>query len=48
MDPVYLDSPIGEDRDLHMGDFTEDRTALVPADATTYQLLEEQTTPFPA
>ena len=34
-------SPTKED-DSHLGDFTEDRTALAPADATSYQLLKEQ------
>jgi RNA polymerase primary sigma factor len=40
--PVSLETPIGEEGDSHLGDFIEDRTALAPADAASYQLLKEQ------
>ena len=40
--PVSLETPIGEEGDSHLGDFIEDRAALAPADAASYQLLKEQ------
>ena len=41
-EPVSLETPIGEEEDSHLGDFIEDRNALAPADAASYQLLKEQ------
>ena len=41
-EPVSLETPIGEEEDSHLGDFIEDRGALAPADAASYQLLKEQ------
>ncbi len=41
-EPVSLETPIGEEDDNHLGDFIEDRSALAPADAASYQLLKEQ------
>ena len=41
-EPVSLETPIGEEEDNHLGDFIEDRSALAPADAASYQLLKEQ------
>ena len=40
-EPVSLETPIGEEEDSLLGDFIEDRTALPPADAASYQLLKE-------
>lgn len=40
--PVSLETPIGEEEDSHLGDFIEDRSALAPAEAASYQLLKEQ------
>ena len=40
--PVSLETPIGEEEDSHLGDFIEDRKALAPAEAASYQLLKEQ------
>ena len=40
--PVSLATPIGEEEDSHLGDFIEDRGALAPAEAASYQLLKEQ------
>ncbi|MFC1935781.1 sigma-70 family RNA polymerase sigma factor, partial [Chloroflexota bacterium] len=40
--PVSLETPIGEEGDSHLGDFIEDRAALAPVDAASYQLLKEQ------
>ena len=41
-EPVSLETPIGEEEDSHLGDFIEDRSALAPIDAASYQLLKEQ------
>ena len=41
-EPVSLETPIGEEEDSHLGDFIEDRGALAPAEAASYQLLREQ------
>ena len=41
-EPVSLETPIGEEEDSSLGDFIEDRAALAPADAASYQLLREQ------
>lgn len=40
--PVSLESPMGEEEDSHLGDFIEDRNALLAADAASKQLLKEQ------
>ena len=41
-EPVSLETPIGEEEDNHLGDFIEDRGALAPAEAASFQLLKEQ------
>ena len=41
-EPVSLEMPIGEEGDSLLSDFIEDRTALAPIDAASYQLLKEQ------
>ena len=41
-EPVSLETPIGEEEDSHLGDFIEDRNAPAPADAASFQLLNEQ------
>ena len=41
-EPVSLDSPVGEEEDSHLGDFIEDQEAVVPADAASYILMQEQ------
>lgn len=41
-EPISLETPIGEEEDSHLGDFIEDKTALAPIDAASYQLLKEQ------
>ena len=40
--PVSLETPIGEEQDSHLGDFVEDRNALAPAEAASYQMLKAQ------
>jgi len=39
---VSLDTPIGEADDSHLGDFIEDSDAIVPVDAASFILLQEQ------
>ncbi len=41
-EPVSLDTPIGETDDSHLGDFIEDSDAIVPIDAASFILLQEQ------
>ncbi len=41
-EPVSLETPVGEEEDSHLGDFIEDPTAPLPAEAASYQLLREQ------
>ena len=41
-EPVSLDTPIGEEDDSHLGDFIEDGDAVVPLDAASFLLLQEQ------
>ncbi|MFT7086716.1 MAG: RNA polymerase primary sigma factor [Rickettsiales bacterium] len=44
-DPVSLESPVsGDDDDSILGDFIEDKTAVLPSDATLYSKLKEVTT----
>jgi len=43
-EPVSLDTPIGEEDDSHLGDFIEDSDAVVPLDAASFLLLQEQLT----
>ncbi|MBQ4049834.1 MAG: RNA polymerase sigma factor RpoD [Clostridia bacterium] len=42
MDPVSLETPIGEEDDSHLGDFIEDNNASSPQDAASSSLLKEQ------
>lgn len=41
-EPVSLETPIGEEEDSALGDFIEDDTAVVPLDAASFILLQEQ------
>jgi RNA polymerase primary sigma factor len=41
-EPVSLETPIGEEEDSHLGDFVEDADAVVPIDAASFILLQEQ------
>lgn len=43
-EPVSLDTPVGDERDAHIGDFLSDDAALTPLDAASYELLKEQMT----
>ncbi len=42
MDPVSLETPIGEEDDSHLGDFIEDKVTVSPNDYTYNQLLKEE------
>ena len=41
-EPVSLETPIGEEEDSHLGDFIQDDSVPVPADAAAFTLLKEQ------
>ena len=41
-DPVSLETPIGEEDDSHLGDFSQDEDSPAPQDAASYTLLREQ------
>jgi RNA polymerase primary sigma factor len=41
-EPVSLETPIGEEDDSNLGDFIEDSDAIVPVDAASFILLQEQ------
>jgi RNA polymerase primary sigma factor len=41
-EPVSLETPIREEEDSHLGDFIEDSEAVVPIDAASFILLQEQ------
>src|SRR2546423_3712513 len=41
-EPVSLHTPIGEEEDSQLGDFIEDADAVVPVDAASFILLQEQ------
>ena len=41
-EPVSLETPIGEEEDSNLGDFIEDSDAIVPIDAASFILLQEQ------
>jgi len=41
-EPVSLETPIGEEQDSQLGDFVEDREAVVPPDAASFTMLQEQ------
>ena len=42
LDPVSLETPIGEEEDSHLGDFIQDDNVPVPAEAAAFTLLREQ------
>ena len=41
-DPVYLETPIGEEDDSHLGDFIQDEDSSAPQDSAAHTLLREQ------
>jgi len=42
LDPVSLETPIGEEDDSHLGDFIEDKDALSPDEYASNQLLKDE------
>ena len=43
-EPISLETPIGDEEDSHLGDFIEDKNALLPSDAAIQSNLRETTT----
>jgi len=43
-EPLSLDTPIGDEENSHLGDFTEDKNATLPIDAAIQSNLRETTT----
>ena len=41
-EPASLETPIGEEEDSQLGDFIEDDAAVVPPDAASFSMLQEQ------
>ena len=41
LEPVSLESPIGEEDDSHLGDFVEDRDAISPTDYSNREIIRE-------
>jgi RNA polymerase primary sigma factor len=41
-EPVSLETPIGEEEDSQLGDFIEDSDAIVPPEAASFSMLQEQ------
>ena len=41
-EPVSLETPIGEEEDSQLGDFIEDGDAIVPPEAASFSMLQEQ------
>jgi len=41
-EPISLETPIGEEKDSHLGDFIEDKDVISPANAAAFVLLQEQ------
>ena len=42
MEPVSLEMPIGEEEEIHLGDFIQDCGSMIPLEETTRVLLNEQ------
>ncbi len=43
-EPISLETPIGDEEDSHLGDFIEDKAAVIPLDAAIQANLREATT----
>ena len=43
-EPIRLETPIGDEEDSHLGDFIEDKNAILPIDAAIQSNLRETTT----
>ena len=42
LEPVSLETPIGEEDDSHLGDFIEDEGAMSPDDYASNELLKDE------
>jgi RNA polymerase primary sigma factor len=40
--PISMEAPVGEEGDIYLGDFIEDRNAITPPDAASQQFLKDQ------
>ncbi len=47
-EPISLETPVGDEEDSHLGDFIEDKMAILPIDAAIQANLRETTTRVPA
>ncbi|MGC8532820.1 MAG: RNA polymerase sigma factor RpoD [Acidiphilium sp.] len=43
-EPISLETPIGDEEDSHLGDFIEDKNAIIPLDAAVHANLREAAT----
>jgi RNA polymerase primary sigma factor len=43
-EPISLETPIGDEEDSHLGDFIEDKNAVLPVDSAIHSNLRETTT----
>lgn len=43
-EPISLETPIGDEEDSHLGDFIEDKNAVLPVDAAIHSNLRDTTT----
>ncbi len=43
LQPISLETPVGEDEESHLGDLLEDPSSISPVDAVVFRRLEEQT-----
>jgi len=43
-EPISLETPVGDEEDSHLGDFIEDKNAILPIDAAIQANLRETTT----
>ena len=42
-EPISLESPVGDEEDAHLGDFIQDKDAVIPLDAAVQSSLRETT-----
>ena len=43
-EPISLETPIGDEEDAHLGDFIEDKNAILPLDSAIQSDLRDTTT----
>ena len=42
MEPVSLETPVGEEEDSHLADFIQDERSQIPSEAAAFRMLQEQ------